>query len=405
MLTSLGIVFVVGMLLGGLAERIGLPRIIGLLISGIVIGPYALNWLDPSLLNISADLRQLALIIILIKAGLSLDLSDLKQVGRPAIMMSFIPASFEMIGYILLAPLLLGLDLINAAVLGAVLAAVSPAVVVPRMVYLLEHGYGTKQSVPQLIMAGASCDDIFVIVLFTTFANMAQGGAVHWLDFINIPLSILFGIGGGALLGFLLTRILTWLEHFNRTFNADQLVLLILALSFLLMAVEKHLSGFLPFSGLLAIVAMAVVVRAKSRKPLIASLSSKYGHLWVGAEILLFVLVGAAVNIHYTLQAGPAALVMILSALVIRSIGVWVCMQGTHLNQRERLFCIVAYLPKATVQAAIGSVPLAMGLASGQLILSVAVLGILVTAPLGAILIDRLYPRLLAHDPKIKVSE
>ncbi|MDO4681067.1 MAG: cation:proton antiporter [Aerococcus sp.] len=398
MLTSLGIVLLIGMIFGWLAERLHLPRIIGLLTAGILIGPYALNWLQPSLLDISSDLRQMALVIILIKAGLSLDLNDLKRVGRPAVMMSLVPASFEILGYVILTPLLLGLDHVNAAVMGAVLAAVSPAVVVPRMVYLMEHGYGTKQSIPQMIMAGASCDDIFVIVLFTTFSHMAEGGSIQWQDFLNIPLSIVLGVGVGALVGYMLVLLQRWLQQYRVALNQSLEVVLLLAVSFLLMALETALKGHVPLSGLLAVVAMAAMIRAKRQPAEVQTLSASYGKLWVAAEILLFVLVGAAVNIHYTLQAGPAALALILLALCFRSVGVWLCMQGTHLTQSERLFCVFAYLPKATVQAAIGSVPLAMGLASGQLILSVAVLGILVTAPLGALLIDQSYPHLLKQN-------
>lgn len=395
MLTSLGLLFLVGMGMGWLFERLGLPRLIGLLLTGIVLGPYALNAFAPALLNISADLRQLALIIILIKAGLSLDLNDLKRVGRPAIMMAFVPASCEILGYVLLAPMLLGVDRISAAVMGAVLAAVSPAVVVPRMVELMEKGYGTDQSIPQMIMAGASCDDIFVIVLFTTFSSMAQGGRVAWQDFFNIPLAILLGIGVGALCGYGVSRFRYWLSQFRPTTTESYWVIGLLALSFLLMALESALKGQVPVSGLLAIVAMAAVMRAKQDKTVIRHLANSYGQLWTAAEILLFVLVGAEVDIRYTVSAGIPALVMILLALLFRAVGVWLCMQKTPLNRKERLFCIMAYLPKATVQAAIGGLPLAMGLPAGGLILSVAVLGIVVTAPLGAILMDRSYRRLL----------
>ena len=376
MLTSLALIFLTGLLLASLFEKLKLPRIIGMLLAGILLGPYVLNLLDDSVLSISSDLRQMALIIILIKAGLSLNLSDLKKVGRPAILMSFVPATFEIIGYVLLAPTLLGISKIEAAVMGSVLAAVSPAVVIPRMVQLMETNYGTEKSIPQLIMAGASCDDIFVIVLFSTFSSMAQGGSANIMDFVNIPVSILLGIVIGAMIGYLL---------------------ILLSLAFLCMALENRLKGIVAISGLLAVVSMACVVKLKSPIDVTNRLSLKFGKLWIAAEILLFVLVGAAVDIRYTMQAGIAAVAMILLALVFRAVGVCLCMTKTSLNFKERLFCVIAYLPKATVQAAIGSVPLSMGLACGQIVLSVAVLAILITAPLGAIGIDRTYKKLLVR--------
>ena len=385
MLTSLAFIFLVGLAMASIIERLKLPRIVGMLLTGIVLGPYVLDLLDPSISSISSDLRQMALIIILLKAGLSLDLSDLKKVGRPAIMMSFVPASFEILAFFLFAPSILNITRIEALVMGSVLAAVSPAVVVPRMVQLMENKYGTKKSIPQLIMAGASCDDIFVIVLFTTFASMAQGGHAEIMDFINIPISIILGIILGAVTGYLLSLFFeTEYAHKHYVRNSMK-VIIILGMSFLLMAIETWLEGIVSVSGLLAVVSMACVIKIKCVPSVSKRLSDKFGKLWLAAEVLLFVLVGAAVDIRYTLSAGVMAVLMIFIALIFRSIGVAICLIATPLCKKERLFCMIAYLPKATVQAAIGSVPLAMGLACGQIVLSVAVLGILITAPLGAL--------------------
>lgn len=402
MLTSLALIFLVGLALAGICQRLHLPRIIGMLFTGILLGPYVLNLLDPSILSISADLRQMALIIILLKAGLSLNLADLKKVGRPAVMMSCVPASFEILGYFLFAPLLLGLSPLEGAVMGAVLAAVSPAVVVPRMVSMMENGIGTNKSIPQMIMAGASCDDIFVIVLFTTFAGMAQNGTgtVNWMDFVNIPVSILLGIALGALVGFLLNLFFEAAYRNKRYIRNSMKVIVILGVSFLLMAVESWLEGIVAVSGLLAVVSMACVVKIKSSEFVTRRLSEKFGKLWIAAEVILFVLVGAAVDIRYTLDAGLAAVGLIFLSLIFRSVGVLLCVAATKLSWKERLFCVIAYLPKATVQAAMGSVPLAMGLACGQMVLSVAVVAILITAPLGAIGIDVSCKRLLEIEKK-----
>ena len=401
MLTSLALIFLVGLAMAAIVQQLKLPRIIGMLITGIVVGPYVLDWLDPSILSISADLRQMALIIILLKAGLSLNLSDLKKVGRPAVMMSFVPASFEILGYVLLAPRLLGVNVMEAAVMGAVLGTVSPAVVVPRMVNLMETGYGTKQGIPQMILAGASCDDIFVIVLFTTFTGMAQGGTPKVMDFANIPISIVLGVALGAGVGWLLSGFFeTAYAHRHCVRNSTK-VIVVLGVSFTLMAVETWLEGVVSVSGLLAVVSMACVVKIKSPTPVSQRLSQKFGKLWIAAEVLLFVLVGAAVDVRYTLGAGGAAVLMIACALLFRAVGVCLCVAGTKLTRKERLFCVIAYLPKATVQAAIGSVPLAMGLSCGPIVLSVAVLGILITAPLGAIGMDLSYQTLLTRDETV----
>ena len=398
MLTSLAFIFLVGLSMAAICQRLKLPRIIGMLITGIMLGPYVLDLLDPSILSISADLRQMALIIILLKAGLSLNLSDLKKVGHPAIMMSFVPASCEILAFFLFAPYILGITRIEAAVMGAVLGAVSPAVVVPRMVQLMEKRYGTTKSIPQLIMAGASCDDIFVIVLFTTFVSMAHGGSAHIMDFINIPISIVLGIVLGAIVGYFLSLFFETAYAHRHCVRNSMKVIIVLGVSFMLMAVETWLKGIVSVSGLLAVVSMACVIKIKSVAFVSKRLSEKFGKLWLAAEVLLFVLVGAAVDIRYTLSAGIAAVLMILVALVFRSIGVAICLLGTSMNWKERIFCMIAYLPKATVQAAIGSVPLAMGLPCGQIVLSVAVLAILITAPLGALGIDLTCKRLLTKE-------
>ena len=398
MLTSLSFIFLVGLAMAAICQRIRLPRIIGMLLTGIVLGPYVLDILDPSILSISSELRQMALIIILVKAGLSLNLADLKKVGRPAVMLSCVPASFELLGYVLFAPMILGVNRIEAAVMGAVLAAVSPAVVVPRMVKLMESGYGTKKRIPQMILAGASCDDIFVIVLFSTFSGMAQGGSARVMDFVNIPISIVSGILLGAVAGWLLSLFFETAyakEHYVRN---SMKVIIVLGVSFLLMSVENWVKPYISVSGLLAVVSMACVLNLRSIKAVSARLSEKFGKLWLAAEVLLFVLVGAAVDIRYTMGAGLAAVLMIFTALIFRTIGVLICLAGTALNWKERLFCVIAYLPKATVQAAIGSVPMAMGLPCGQIVLSVAVMAILITAPLGALGMDSTFEKLLEKE-------
>lgn len=398
MLASLSLIFLVGLAMGAICQKLKTPRIIGMLVTGIVLGPYVLDFLDPSILSISSELRKLALIIILLKAGLSLDLKDLKKAGRPAIFMSFVPATCEIAGYILFAPLLLGINRIEAAVMGAVLGAVSPAVVIPRMVMLMEEKYGTKKAIPQMIMAGASCDDIFVIVLFTTFLSMAQGGSADIIDFVNIPVSIVLGILLGAVTGYGVYLFFeTSYAHKHCVRNSTK-VIIVLGFSMLLVSVESWLEGKVSVSGLLAVVSMACVIKIKSTAFVSKRLSEKFGKLWIAAEVVLFVLVGAAVDIRYTLSAGIAAVFMIFIALIFRTAGVLICTIKTKLNMKERIFCVIAYLPKATVQAAIGSVPLAAGLACGKIILSVAVLAIIITAPLGALGIDNTYKKLLEKE-------
>ncbi len=399
MLTSLALIFLVGLALAALCQKLKLPRIIGMLATGILLGPCVLNVLDGSILSISADLRKLALIIILLKAGLSLDLGDLKRVGRPAILMSCLPATCEIIGYVVLAPYFLGVTRVEAAVMGAVLAAVSPAVVVPRMVQLMESGYGTGKSIPQMVLAGASCDDIFVIVLFTTFLHTAQGQQADAVSgLLRVPVSILLGIALGAAVGWLLSHFFETAYARAHCIRNSMKVIIVLGVSFLLVAAEDWLEGIVPVSGLLAVVSMACFLKMKCAPFVAKRLSEKFGKLWLAAEVILFVLVGAAVDIRYMANVGPAAVGMIFAALVFRAVGVYLCLVKTPLTAKERLYCVFAYLPKATVQAAIGSVPLAAGLPCGEIVLSVAVLGIVLTAPLGAFLMDTSYQKLLTKD-------
>ena len=398
MLTSLALVFLAGLAAAAVCSAIKLPRIIGMLLVGIVLGPHILNVLDDSILSISSELRQMALIIILLKAGLSLNLSDLRQVGRPAVLLSCLPATCELAGYILLAPYLLGVNRIEAAVMGAVLAAVSPAVVVPRMVFLMENRWGTDKSIPQMLLAGASCDDIYVIVLFTTFTGIAQGGNARAADFLNIPVSVVLGIAVGAAAGYALSRFFEAAFARNHMVRGSVKIIIVLSVSFLLVALETVLKGKIALSGLLAVTSMACMLARKMTGEVRARLSEKFGKLWIAAELILFVLVGAAVDIRYVSETGLAAVLMVFAALIFRAAGVVLCLAGTKLSRRERLFCVIAYLPKATVQAAIGSVPLAMGLPCGKIVLSVAVLAILITAPLGALGMDAAYRKLLKYE-------
>lgn len=395
MLASLSIIFLVGLSMAAICKAIKLPRIIGMIITGIVLGPFVLDLFDPSILNISPELRKIALVIILIKAGLSLNIKELKKVGRPAILMAFLPACFEIVGVTIFAPMLLGVTYIEAALIGTVLGAVSPAVVVPKMVQLIEDRYGEDKSVPQLILAGASLDDVFVIVLFTSFLGMAGGNKVNPMDFVNIPVSIVLGILLGFAIGLLLAIGFEFAHKKGKSIRGSFKAIIVAGVAFLLMAIEMWFEGIVSVSGLLAVMSMALAVSLKSRAEVTKDLSSKFGKIWLAAELMLFVLVGAAVDIRYTLKAGGFAVLLIFIGLVFRSIGTWICLLGTKLNVKERLFCVIAYLPKATVQAAIGSIPLTLGLGCGNIVLSIAVLSILITAPLGAIGMDLTYKKLL----------
>jgi solute carrier family 9B (sodium/hydrogen exchanger), member 1/2 len=388
MLTSLALIFLLGLLLGSIFKKLKLPSLLGMILTGIILSPHALNLLDDSILSISSDLRQLALVIILTRAGLSLNLEDLKKVGRPAILMCFVPACFEILGIVLLAPKLLGVTVIEAAIMGAVVAAVSPAVIVPRMIRLIEEGYGMKHSIPQILLAGASVDDVFVIVLFTSFLSLEAGGSVSVMNFVKIPIAIIVGIAVGVLAGYILS------SFFKRFHMRDSIkLLIILSISFLLIACEEALKPYVPMSGLISIMVLAITIY-RTYEDLAKRLSEKYNRLWVAAEVLLFVLVGATVDLEYVYKAGIFAVIVLVLGLVFRMLGVLVCLIRTKLTKKEKVFCMIAYTPKATVQAAIGSVPLSMGLACGNEVLAVAVLAILITAPFGAILIDSLYKKL-----------
>lgn len=389
MLTSLALIFLCGLLLGSIFQKIKLPPLLGMIITGIILGPYALNLIDQSVLSISSDLRQIALIIILTRAGLNLDINSLKKVGRPAILMCFLPACFEIIGMVLLAPPLLGISILDALIMGTVVAAVSPAVIVPKMLKLIETGYGKDKSIPQMIMAGASVDDVFVIVLFTSFTGLAQGESFSPISLIQVPISIILGLGLGILIGIILGF------FFKKVHMRDSIkVIIILSISFLLVTLENSLKGIVPISGLIAIMSIGISLQ-KIRSDASKRISTKFSKLWVAAELMLFVLVGATVDIKYAFSAGIMAILLIFGVLVFRMIGVLICLIKTKLNKKERIFCMIAYCPKATVQAAIGSIPLTMGLSCGNIVLTVAVLSILITAPLGAFFIELLYKKLL----------
>ena len=392
MLTSLALIFSCGLLLGSIFQKIKLPPLLGMIITGIILGPHTLNLIDQSVLSISSDLRQIALIIILTRAGLNLDINSLKKVGRPAILMCFLPACFEIIGMVLLAPPLLGISILDALIMGTVVAAVSPAVIVPKMLKLIETGYGKDKSIPQMIMAGASVDDVFVIVLFTSFTGLAQGESFSPISLIQVPISIILGLGLGILIGIILGF------FFKKVHMRDSIkVIIILSISFLLVTLENSLKGIVPVSGLIAIMSIGISLQ-KIRSDASKRISTKFSKLWVAAELMLFVLVGATVDIKYAFSAGIMAILLIFGVLVFRMIGVLICLIKTKLNKKERIFCMIAYCPKATVQAAIGYIPLTMGLSCGNIVLTVAVLSILITAPLGAFFIELLYKRLLKKE-------
>lgn len=389
MLTSIAIILLFGLLGGWIFSKLKLPSLLGMIIVGIIFSPYALNIIDESILMISGDLRQIALIIILTRAGLSLDISDLKKVGRPAVLMCFLPACMEISGTVILAPILLKVSVLEAAVIGSVIAAVSPAVVVPRMIRLIDEGYGKNKGIPQLILAGASVDDVFVIVVFTAFTALASTGKISVISFSEIPISVILGIILGSVIGKLM------LLFFKKKHMRDSVkILILLSVSFLFLEVQSRLEGIISVSGLLAVMSMGIILKQKN-EALALRLSSKYNKLWLGAEIFLFVLVGATVDLKYVKSAGIFSVLLIIGALLFRMLGVALSLIKTDLSKKERLFCMAAYTPKATVQAAIGSIPLSMGLDCGNIVLTVAVLSILITAPLGAICVDNLYKRLL----------
>lgn len=389
MLTSIAMILLSGLLVGWIFSKFRLPGLLGMILVGIILSPYALNLIDESILIISGDLRQIALVIILTRAGLSLEISDLKKVGRPAVLMCFVPACAEILGMVVLAPILLKVSVLEAAIMGSVIAAVSPAVIVPRMIRLIDEGYGKNKSIPQLILAGASVDDVFVIIVFTSFTALASTGEMSVTSFLQIPVSIISGIILGSGVGILLVL------FFRKNHMRDSVkILIILSISFLLLEVQNRLEGTIPISGLLAIMSMGIMIKQKY-DVLASRLSAKYNKLWLGAEVFLFVLVGTTVDLKFVRSAGIFAVVLIISSLLFRMIGVALSLIKTDLSKKERLFCMLAYTPKATVQAAIGSIPLSMGLDCGNIVLTVAVLSILITAPFGAICVDNLYKRLL----------
>lgn len=400
MITSFALIFLLGLISAYICKIFKIPPMIGMLITGVVLGPFGLNLLAPSILNISEDLREIALIIILIQAGLSLNVLSLKSVGIPAVLMSFVPAVFEIIALILLGPIMLNISILEASIIGAVLGAVSPAIVVPKMVELMRDNYGTDKDIPQLILAGSSLDDVFVIVLFSTFVSMARGGSAKILDFVEIPIEIILGIVLGIIFGLFLSWFFETAYAHEHCVRNSVKVIIVLACAFLLMTIETLLKNIcIPISGLLAIMSMACVLRIKNVKFVTERLSEKFGKLWIATELVLFVLIGAAVNIKYTFTANIIPIIgIILFALIFRSLGVLCCLIKTKLNYKERLFCIIAYIPKATVQAVIGAVPLAIGLPCGELVLSVAVVSIIITAPLGAIGMDFSYKKLLKNN-------
>lgn len=397
MLTSIAIILLSGLFCGWLFLKIKLPGLFGMILIGIVIGPQCMNLIDQSVLNISGDLRQIALVIILTRAGLSLNFSDLKKIGRPALLMSFLPACFEMIGVIIFAPMLLDISLSDAAIIGSVIAAVSPAVIVPRMIKLIEEGYGKDKEIPKLILAGASVDDIFVIVIFSVLTSFSSTGELSTMVLSEIPVSVIVGIISGCIIGLILVKFFKAF-HIRDTLK----IIIVLSVSFFMLEAEHKLEDFLPMSGLLSIMSMGVIINQKG-KTLAKRLSAKYNKMWLCAEIVLFVLVGVAVDVRYAFSSGVLVLVLIIIALAFRMLGVVISLVKTDLNVKEKLFCAIAYIPKATVQAAIGAIPLSMGLPCGDLALVVAVVSILFTAPIGAICIDLLYKKLLSgHSIKLQ---
>lgn len=395
MLVSFGLIIIFGLIFGFFCKKLKIPALIGMLFTGIILGPNVLNLIDSKTLNISSELRQIALIVILIKAGLSLDISDLERIGKSAILLSFLPASFEILAYFIFARIFFKIRSVDALLMGSVLAAVSPAVVVPRMVKLIEEKRGVEKSIPQMILAGASCDDIFVLVLFSSFLSMAKGEDVSFISLVNVPISIIFGIIVGAIIGYILYIIFEFFYKKGDMIRNSTKLIIILAISFLLVAMENILKDKIAFSSLLAVIAMSCVFKIKANYEVSSRLSEKFGKLWIFAEVLLFVLVGAEVNILYITKLGFTSIIMIFLALIIRSLGTMISISGSNLNKKEKLFTVFSYMPKATVQAAIGAVPLANGLSSGEIILSMAVLGILITAPIGAIFIDNFNQKLL----------
>lgn len=388
MLLSLGIVISVGLIFALFSSKLGFPKMIGMILAGLLFGPSILNLLSPTLLTNAADFRKISLVIILLKAGMTLQFADIKKMGIAALLMSFLPATLEIIAYVLFAPLFFNLSLTEAALLGTVMAAVSPAVVVPKMVELIEQQIGTKEQIPQLILAGASFDDVFVLVLFATFLNLNTHGTLAWTQLIKIPNAIFLGMGVGILIGFKLAKLVRFARDYFKL-TAIHIMLMLLGLALILMGIESQINASVGFSSLLAIICMSLTFQTLQDKSLTQQLSNNLANLWIAAEIILFTLLGSAISLKDITNHILIIVALLLVTLLFRAFGVWLSLLPSKLTAREKIFCIFAYLPKATVQAAIGTLPLAAGLPVGSLVLSMAVLGILITAPLGAFLIDK----------------
>ncbi len=389
MLLSLALLFLTALTLAKLCKLIKLPSLIGMLLTGIILGPTCLNVLDIELLQISSYLREIALIIILTRAGLNIDWQKLKNAGKSTIFMCFVPAIFEMVLVTILAPVFLNIDYDESFLLATILAAVSPAVIVPKMLQLQEEGYGKDKSIPQVIMASASVDDIFVIVLFTTTLQSFTSSEINTGYLLQIPTSIIFGVIGGIIIG----NLLAWFFKKYRMRDSVK-VIIVLSYGFLAVTLQDQMTGVIGFSGLLSIMAMGITLKLRYQK-LSNRLSQRFSKLWVPFEVLLFVLVGAGVNLQLVSNSGLIIVLLIIIALLARSVGVYVSLIGSIFTKKERIFIAIAYLPKATVQAAIGGIPLASGLECGEVVLTVAILSILISAPIGSILIDKTYKKLL----------
>ena len=388
MLFSLALILILGVIASYLFKKINMPSLIGYIFIGIILGPYCLNVLDSSLLDISSTLRNIALVIILTRAGLTLKITDLKKIGISAILMSFIPALMEILGFVLLSRSLLDISINEALIMGSIIAAVSPAVIVPRLIDLINNNYGTLKGIPQLILAGSSVDDVVVLVLFTSFLSLENANSFDILALIQIPLSIILGIIIGCIIGFIIDKIFRMIN-----INTISQLLVVLSISFIL----KYAEDYFVFSGLIAIMALSITLKYLNTA-ITDKLQSNYNNLWSVFEIFLFVLVGAMVNISYAFKAGINVILIIIGSLLFRMIGVFICLLTTKFNRKEKIFCFIAYMPKATVQAAIGAIPLSIGLSCGDLALTIAVCSILLSAPVGAYLIDHLYDKLLTHD-------
>ncbi len=381
--TSIALILLSGLLADYLFRQIRLPGLLGMLLVGIVTGPYVLDILDPALMEVSADFRLIALIVILLRAGLETRRDTLNRVGKTVLVMSTLPAVAEGVAVMLIAPALLGITTLEAAILGSILAAVSPAVVVPYMIRYIEERRGTQKGIPTMILAASSVDDVFVIVVFSALMGMYAGAAGSvWLKLLEVPVAIGLGIIVGGFTGYALHRVF---QRFGP--RATKKTMIVIGVALFLVWLEELLKPIAPLSALLGIMTVGFVL-LELREPVAHQISQKLAKVWVMAEILLFVLVGAQVNIHVAWEAGAAGLVVIALGLVARSAGTWLSVQGAGFNLKEQMFCIVAYIPKATVQAAIGAIPLAAGVPGGEVILAVAVLSIIVTAPLGAVAIE-----------------